>query len=287
MWRLKRTDDLSYSPQSALARIAQSDGGAECLRIDAMRLLIVEPDAAAAQFFRHLSQQQDDIAEVGTTDSAEAALQYIGAKPPDLLVLEVELGDMTGFDVLRSTQPKDTQAIMVSNCEQHAVEALRMGAVDYLRKPVTAGQFLHALRRAQALHTANRSHDDHGRIATRESSGSRAARSSRLIGERSNRYYFIEIDDVDFIEAYGNYVKIHVGTNQYLRRDTLRRLATALSDNGFELVRRSTLINLKRVMFAEKCGEGALAFKLCSGVRLVSRTRFKLNESSLAYGMRP
>jgi two-component system LytT family response regulator len=276
---------LSFQGPPSRADCLVFGGGAGCLRIDAMRLLIVEPDAATAQFFRQLSQRQDDIAEVGTTDSAEAALRYIRATPPDLLVLEVELGAITGFDVLRSTHANDTQAIMVSNCEQHAVEAFRMGAVDCLRKPVTADQFLHALRRAQALRTTNR-RLDHARIATSESSVSMPARSSRLIGERSNRYYFIEVDDVDFIEAYGNYVKIHVGTNQYLRRDTLRRLATALRDSGFELVRRSTLINLKRVIFAEKCGEGALAFKLSSGARLVSRTRFKLDKSSLAHGRR-
>jgi two-component system, LytTR family, response regulator len=103
--------------------------------------------------------------------------------------------------------------------------------------------------------------------------------SARLIAERSNRYYFIDVDAVDFIEAYGNYVKIHVGEEQYLRRDTLRRLAAALGGNGFELVRRSTLINLKRVMFAEKCADGAVAFKLRSGGRLLSRTRFKLEKS--------
>jgi two-component system LytT family response regulator len=169
---------------------------------------------------------------------------------------------------------------MLSNCEEHAIEAFRMGAVEYLRKPVTADEFLNALRKAQALSTANR-RLDRGRNAKIESPASKVARSSRLIGERYNRYYFIEVDDVDFIEAYGNYVKIHVGTNQYLRRDTLRRLAMALSDDGFELVRRSTLINLKRVVFAEKCREGALAFKLSSGARLLSRTRFKLTSRPL------
>jgi two-component system LytT family response regulator len=161
---------------------------------------------------------------------------------------------------------------MMSKCKEHAIEALRLGAIDYLLKPVTACQFLTALRKAQA------------RTATRNSATPTSTRASRLIGERSNRYYFIEVDDVDFIEAYGNYVKIHVGTEQYLRRDTLRRLAVVLSDSGFELVRRSTLINLKRVIFAEKCGEGALAFELCSGARLISRTRFKLDKSSLSYG---
>jgi two-component system LytT family response regulator len=239
-----------------------------------MRLLIVEPDAATTRSLRHIAQQLDEIVEVGTAESAETALHYIGAKAPDLLVIEVELGTQTGFGVLRSANPARTQAIMMSKRKEHAIEALRMGAIDYLLKPVIAGQFLTALRKA------------HSRFATSNSSTPTAPRLSRLIGERSNRYYFIEVDDVDFIEAYGNYVKIHVGTEQFLRRDTLRRLAVALSDSGFELVRRSTLINLKRVMFAEKCGEGALAFKLCSGASLVSRTRFKLDKSSLSYGSR-
>jgi DNA-binding LytR/AlgR family response regulator len=127
----------------------------------------------------------------------------------------------------------------------------------------------------------------HDQIGTIDSPSSTGARSSQLLGERSNRFYFIEVDDVDFIEACGNYVKIHVGIQQYLRRDTLRRLAAALGDSGFELVRRSTLINLKHVVFAEKCGEGALEFQLRSGARLVSRTRFKLgDQSSLILGKR-
>jgi DNA-binding LytR/AlgR family response regulator len=136
------------------------------------------------------------------------------------------------------------------------------------------------------LPTAARRYDPQP-VETIDATGLPKARSSQLLGERSNRFYFIEVDDVDFIEACGNYVKIHVGVQQYLRRDTLRRLAAALSDSGFELVRRSTLINLKRVTFAEKCGEGALEFRLRSGTRLVSRTRFKLGcKSSLILGRR-
>jgi two-component system, LytTR family, response regulator len=237
-----------------------------------MRLLIVEPDAATAQSLRHIAQQQHEIVQVETADSAEKALHCVVTDAPDLLLIEVDLDNQTGFGVLRAAHPAGAQAIMMSRRKEHAIEAFRLGAIDYLLKPVTASQLLTVLRKA------------HSRIATGNAPGPAAPRSSRLIGERSNRYYFIEVDDVDFIEAYGNYVKIHVGTEQYLRRDTLRHLAAALSDSGFELVRRSTLINLKRVMFAEKCGEGALAFKLCSGARLVSRTRFKLDKSSLRHG---
>jgi two-component system, LytTR family, response regulator len=242
-----------------------------------MRLLIVEPDAVSARFLEHLSERLDGIAEVRVTDSVQSSLQYIGEKAPDLLVVEMQLGAASGCDVLRVMNPAETPAIVISKSEQYAFKAFRMGAIDYLLKPVSASQFMTALQRAQRLRIAQR--HDHTPSATSDTS---VGASARLIGERSNRYYFIAVDKVDFIEAYGNYVKIHVGTEQYLRRDTLRRLATVLRDNGFQLVRRSTLVNLKRVTYTEKCGEGALAFNLDSGTRLVSRTRFKFDESSFS-----
>jgi two-component system LytT family response regulator len=108
----------------------------------------------------------------------------------------------------------------------------------------------------------------------------------RLIAERYHRLYFIPVSDVDYIEAYGNYVRIHVGDCEYLRRDTLARLTQELQGAGFLRVRRSTLLNLRRVAFAERLGDGALAFTLASGARLVSRTRFRLAHCSfgLAHG---
>jgi two-component system LytT family response regulator len=96
-----------------------------------------------------------------------------------------------------------------------------------------------------------------------------------LIAERSHRLYFIAASEVDYIEAYGNYVRIHVGDNEYVRRDTLARLARHLRAIGFYRVRRSTLLNLRRVDFAERQGDGALAFTLLGGAKLISRTHFR------------
>jgi DNA-binding LytR/AlgR family response regulator len=96
-----------------------------------------------------------------------------------------------------------------------------------------------------------------------------------LVAEKSHRLYFIAASDIDYIEAYGNYVRVHVGENEYVRRDTLAHLAPHLRGSGFYRVRRSTLLNLRRVAFAERMGEGALVFTLTSGVRLTSRSHFR------------
>jgi two-component system LytT family response regulator len=103
-------------------------------------------------------------------------------------------------------------------------------------------------------------------------------RELRLIAEKSHRLYFIPVCDVDYIEAYGNYVRIHVGESEYVRRDTLARLTRELRCAGFQRVHRSALLNFRHVAFAERLGDGAFAFTLTSGARLASRTRFHLEE---------
>jgi two-component system LytT family response regulator len=208
----------------------------------------------------------------------------IRAARPDLLLLDVELSDMTGFDVLRSLNLAGRpQVIMVSAHEEHAVEALRVGAVDYLMKPVTADRFATAIERVRERRKSaftgpvgdNSAASTQNLISTYDA---RRRSPTRLIGENAcrDRLYFIAVDDVDYIEAYGNYVLIHVGNQKYLRRDTLKRVAYELRDQEFEWIRRSTLINLARVVFAEKLSHGALAFTLASGARLVSRTGIRL-----------
>jgi two-component system LytT family response regulator len=97
-----------------------------------------------------------------------------------------------------------------------------------------------------------------------------------LICQNSERLYFTAVADVDYIQTSGHYVRIHVGDQKYFRRDTVKRLASELRDQGFECIRRSTSVNLARVAFAEELGRGALAFILTSGVRLVSKNSFGL-----------
>ena len=101
-------------------------------------------------------------------------------------------------------------------------------------------------------------------------------RELRLTAEKAHRIYFIAAADVDYIEAYGNYVRIHVGEFEYVRRDTLARLTPELRSAGFQRVHRSTLLNFRRVAFADRVGDGAFVFTLTSGVRVTSRTRFRL-----------
>jgi two-component system LytT family response regulator len=248
----------------------------------AMRALIVDDELHGREVLRHLCEADESLDEVAVAECGATAIKMIHARQPDLLLLDVELRDMTGFDVVRSLNVAGRpQVIMVTAHEAHAVEALRVGAIDYLMKPISADRFATAIERVRerrkSVFTAAVCRDSaaaaEGLIATHST---RRRSPTRLICENSHRLYFIAVDDVDYIEAYGNYVLIHVGNQRYVRRDTLKRLASELRDEDFEWIRRSTLINLARVAFAEKLGHGALAFTLTSGARLVSKTGIRL-----------
>jgi two-component system LytT family response regulator len=242
-----------------------------------MRTLIVDHEPCVRETLRNLCESDDSIDEVSEAESGVTAIKMIRARRPDLLLLDVELSDMTGFDVLRSlNDARRPPVIMVTAHEQHAVEAFRIGAIDYLTKPVNADRFATAIkrvheRRKSALVGAQ--DPESGLIAA---NSPRRSPPVRLIGENSHRLYFLAVDEVDYIESCGNYVLIHVGTQKYIRRDTLKRLAVELRDAEFEWIGRSTLVNLARVAFAERLDHGALAFTLKSGARLISRARVRL-----------
>jgi two-component system, LytTR family, response regulator len=242
-----------------------------------MRALIVDHEPRGRAVLRQLCEADSSIEEVTVAECGATAIEMIHANHPDLLFLDVELKDMTGFDVLRSLNGAGRPAvIMVAPHENHAFEAYRSGAIDYLTKPVGADHV------ATAIGKAHRRHDlwlasTQGPESTRPNQSVRREPSSMLLmAESAQRLYFLAVEDIDFIESCGNYVLLHVGDQKFVRRDTLKRLVAALRDLGFEWIRRSTLINLSRVAFAEKLERGALAFTLKNGTRLVSKTRIRL-----------
>jgi two-component system LytT family response regulator len=246
-----------------------------------MRTLIVDHEPCVRETLRNLCEADDGIDEVTEAESGVAALKMIRAKRPDLLLLDVELSDMTGFDVLRSLNHAGRPpVIMVTAHEKHAVEAFRIGAIDYLTTPISADRFATAIKRVrerrESLFAATRRQAAADTQNLFDTGEPRRGSPARLIGENAHRLYFLAVDEVDYIESCGNYVLIHVGTQKYVRRDTLKRLASELQDAEFEWIRRSTLINLARVAFAEKLDHGALAFTLTSGTRLVSRAGIRL-----------
>jgi len=240
-----------------------------------MRVLIVDDEPLARLRLLHLCKERGDLDVIGQAESGARAIEAIRAEHPDLVLLDVELQDMTGFDVLRALKPAPA-AIMVTMHQHGALQAFEVEAIDYLMKPVDAARFAHAIERARRrLQPAIVADDLVAELGAKVLERLSAVRDVRIVGENARRLHFLEAATVDYIAADGNYVVIHVGPESYISRNTMQHLESMLAPTGFVRIGRSALINLRRVAYLERIGQGEFAFILRTGERLVSNRSYR------------
>jgi two-component system, LytTR family, response regulator len=230
-----------------------------------MRVVIVDDEPLARSRLVHLCQEHAGVQVVAQAASGADAIEAIKAHRPDLVLLDVELQDMTGFDVLRSLESRDGPlAIMVTAHPEHAMEAFDSDAVHYLTKPVDGRRLTNAIIRARSRLSLERGGPGAGVNSLRQ-----------ITGEKAQRLYFIDVETIDYVESEANYVALHVDDERYLARNTMKHLAGVLGPLGFVRIERSLLINLRRVAFAERLDRGAFVFTLRNGRRLVSSSTYR------------
>jgi two-component system LytT family response regulator len=250
-----------------------------------MRVLIADHESnerSALVELCHSRGKLDDLIVVG---SGTAALEQIRANRPDVALLACELEDMTGFDVLQALhQDARPATIMLAQDDRYAARA-RSAATDFLTRPISADRLAWAFERACSI-TRGAGRTAAKRVPTVEKTSVQHAdclplgHLDRLVGERTGRLYFFSPLDIDYIEADSNYVRIHVGSERYISRDSLTRLASLLANVGFVRISRAVLLNLQRVSFAQREGRSVLAFVLQSGSRVLSSTGFRLESGA-------
>jgi two-component system LytT family response regulator len=223
-----------------------------------VKILIVDDQPQARESLSRLCEHNDDVQVVGEAACGVAAIDAAAKLNPDIMLLDVQLPDMSGFELLRAVGA-DTRplGIMVSTCADHAIKAFAEGAIDYLVTPVTTERFDRAMTRAR--HRIN----------------SMPVSPRFLVGERQRRLYPLDPKSIDYIEADGNYVTLRAGKVEYLSRDSIKRLSMQLAELGFIRIERSLLVNAAAVSYAEVAGHGTFALMLSSGVCLHSSAAYR------------
>ena len=237
-----------------------------------MTLLIVDKEPLVRREFAQFCLRFTDVHVIGEAESGGAAVDAAQSLSPDLMLIDVALPDMSGFDVLRYAGNSRSLGIMTSREPDFAERALAEGAVDYLIKPVSADRFERAIGRVRQ------------RCILEETAQARLTlgilgllgrRPKILVGERQHRLYPLDVENIDYIEADGNYVTIRMGDAEYISRNSIKRLAAELAAFGFVRIDRSILLNIRAVEFAEPVGHGTLAFTLSSGTCLHSSKTYR------------
>jgi two-component system LytT family response regulator len=233
-----------------------------------MKVIIVEDEPPGRLALRQQLATLPDAEIVAECGDGASAVDAILRHAPDVLFLDVQLGGVSGLDVLERVGADAVPAIVfVTAYDKYAVRAFEAHAVDYLLKPIDPDRFREAWQRAAVRVEQERDEPDRGVAAL---VGQKPSVSlERFVVRGGGRLVFVPVESVDWIEAAGNYVRLHGGGQEHLLRRTLSGLARRLGDR-FLRIRRTALVNARAITALEPYGKGSYVVHLRDGSRLVS-----------------
>jgi len=214
-----------------------------------IRALIVDDEALARDRVRKLLAGEPDLEVIGEASNGPEAVSFIKDQRPDLVFLDVQMPEVSGFDVLRALPAETWPAVIfVTAHDQHAVQAFEIHALDYLLKPFTQARLQAAVERARRHLEARDVTDLNRRLAEwLKASAPVTAYLSRVAVRNNQQTLFIRVEDIDYIESAANYAVVVAGAEKHILRETLTNLEAKLSPESFVRISRSILVNLDRV----------------------------------------
>jgi two-component system LytT family response regulator len=240
-----------------------------------IKTLIVDDETLARRRIRRLLAAESDVEVVGECGDPQKAVDFIQERNPDLVFLDVQMPGLDGFGVLESLPPKTSPAIIfVTAFDQYALRAFEVRALDYLLKPFDRARFRKALDRARTQIRQQVTTPLDTRLNTLlDNLGSKPKAMDRVVIKSAGRIMFLRTDEIDWLEAADNYVRLHVGQDSHLLRETLGTLETRLDSSKFMRIHRSTVVNIDRMKELQPWFHGDYIVILQDGTRLnLSRT---------------
>lgn len=214
-----------------------------------IRTLIVDDEPLARRKIRRMLAHDPEVEVLDDCANGREAIAAINDHTPDLVFLDVQMPEIDGFDVLESIPPAGMPfVIFVTAYDQYALRAFEVSAVDYLVKPFDRRRFEKSLQRAKSrLATARGSDLNQQTLALLEELKARSSHVERLVIKAGGRAFFLKTEEIDWIEAEGKYVRLHVGKESYLLREAIGSMEGQLDPKKFPRIHRSTIVNIERV----------------------------------------
>jgi len=242
-----------------------------------IRTLIVDDEPLARAHLRSMLVADEEIEIIGECASGADAVNVIRRDDPDLVLLDIQIPELDGFEVIREIGPNDMPFVLfVTAYDEHALRAFEAQALDYLMKPVNRERFHGAVRRAKEIIRGLRGTGMGEPLARLlESLQPRVAPLDRLALRLDGRILFLRIEQIDWIEAADDYVRLHVGKQVLEHRDTLTRLEQRLPIDRFLRIHRSTIVNVDRIREMQPWFQGDYVLIMHDGTRLTTGRSYR------------
>jgi two-component system LytT family response regulator len=214
-----------------------------------IRAVIVDDEPLARRRIRRMLAADTEIEIIEDCSNGREAIEVIGKNNPDLVFLDVQMPEVDGFAVLQAISPeKMPLVIFVTAFDRYAIKAFEVYALDYLLKPFDRQRFEKSLQRAKSRLMSERAGDLGQRaLSLLEELKARSSHIERLVIKSGGRAFFLKIDEIDWIEAEGKYVRLHVGKESYLLREAISSLEAQLDPKRFPRIHRSSIVNIERI----------------------------------------
>lgn len=248
-----------------------------------IRAIIVDDEPLARVRIADLLNATDDIDVIAQCANGEEAIKTIEEMQPDMLFLDVQMPEVDGFDVLQAIGYGQVPVVIfVTAYDQFALRAFEAHAFDYLLKPFDDERFEAVLARARERIGKRRDGDvDRRLLALLKEARVDRGYLQRLVVPSGQRSVFIRTEQIDWIEAERNYVRLHVGDRSYLLRENVSRIASSLDPAMFCQIHRSTIVNVDRIQAVESLSHAEYVVILHDGTTLTSGRKYRSNLHAL------
>jgi two-component system LytT family response regulator len=252
-----------------------------------MRALIVDDEPLARTALLRLLNRNTDVSVIGQCSDGESAAQAIRQLQPDLVFLDVQMPEMDGFQVVESIGVEQMPVtVFVTAFDRYAIRAFDANAVDYLLKPFAPDRLSRAVSRAHDRCQGRHDKETAQQLFSLLGSRNQSDYVRRLAVASGGRIVFVSVADIDWIEAEGNYARLHVGGRVYDVRETLHALMEKLDPREFIRIHRSTIVNMHRIREVQPWFQGSHIVLLQNGEEL-RMSRYQRDAVARLLGRKP
>jgi len=236
-----------------------------------MRIVIADDEPLALKKLRLMLSNEPAVEVLAECHDGAQTVRAVTIHKPDLLMLDIRMPDLSGFEVLNRIPTQDMPMVIFTTAyDQHAVRAFEAHALDYLLKPFDQERLHRAVKRAEAELLKAPDREATHRVLTyiSENLGKRSSMERRFVIKAGGRVIFLSFDEIDWVEAAANYVRLSVGEHSYLLREGIGRIAERLDPAQFVRIHRSIIVNVQRIKALEPVNSGEYIVILKDGKEL-------------------
>jgi two-component system LytT family response regulator len=247
-----------------------------------VRTLIVDDEPLARRRLRAILADEADIEIVGEAASGRAAVKTIAELRPDLLLLDIQMPGMDGFEVLEEIADEHQPVIVfITAHDEHALRAFEVQAIDYVLKPVIEDRLRAAVRRAVTRLREHRQADLSDAMSRLLDRVRRSRGATRLAVKNDRGVALVPLAEIHWIEADGDIVKLHTAKGAQILRTTMADLEARLAGGPFARVHRSAIVNTDQIQEIQPLFKGGYEIVLKNGARLRSGRLYRANVQAL------